>query len=1050
MTVIVSPFGPQGFCDNGTKAEVLPGIDCIVGTDRNWLGVWTVKDEKPYIEMATKISIVLSLVPRVTAARHGDRDIVILVYPEHILMIEFNDMWTHKLFTLPITSFEGFSCDEYSLMVQSYLYKEMTYLVMHQRTAFLTLINITRSITQIKKPNIRKKRNVDRKARTFNIGDLTFVLMTILGHESGILASLFRDIDYRYSVRFYELLMVNDELTILHQSDVLQGAPSHVYSNKNGAVVVSDTKAWFFPMPSKSVTVSELAHDSVFPVTQGPSRSIMLDLSSLSSKFLGSEITCSTPIDDKRQLLINDKGDSFLIYLDTSLSTTNVHVNEFRVLYLNKSTLASTVSLIGGNLFLAAALRSHSVIFRVLHRAPYVDILVTLANRLPVMKMDFIPKYYSSDIIIGRYHEISLVSSSKYLAKPTNSITVDLNADLLLLSEDEPLVHLISGDTLIQSYSSSLLVTNLNTEPNCNSKIRTSEKAWKFGETTFTVDKLTHLVLSSSVSNESVLLNDLDEVCDLTWHEGTKTAYLILWNGKLVTLRFDKENCRLYTEQLPFEGRSTIGCVSYDATQHLVVVVNDDGSIFQKYHRDHGFIASKLRQQKIEVSSFRLLTVDTSEPKVLYIIGARTVFRLAQVKQSYFVEPHHILETKVDILDLKVLMKPGLNEQEEGLVVLLSNGTLSSLVVNKEPPFTSYYPKRNIKTFIKLGDEFILSLESSITPNRSTGKIQEANCLVLLNQQTLRVLDTYVAQREDLYVDLCQVEFEQTKDHEYVVVVANFGTIAKMMPYFVIKNGKITAPQYFEVRLELNLKKPFLTAISCTKHQLFILGYLLLEVKLVKNEEGIKYWEVISIDRNVIGNGIASNDTLTAIAEESTGVLISKNSQPKFELIQLFRGLAEASAVVLLKSRPIMICGDSHGNVIGCTFNSSDHECTVVDPEADDEDDELSFAFSIGDRVNSLCVILEEPLCLLVGTSTGRIFKVQEVELEDTALLDELQNNVRNNRGFETVFTGWSYPNRDFDPLNTFHSDIFLTTEGLLVSDKLSLALTLYEVNTSQ
>lgn len=1050
MPLIVSHYGQPGFCDKGIKAELLPGLHCVVGFDRNYLGVWNLTNEKPFLELATRIPIDdRRFAPIVTTARHNDRDLVILSYSEELLLFTFSDMWSYKVFTIPINYIEGF-CMTRDPVLHTYVFRGMSYLVIFHQGGFLTLVNITLCLEPAKGDTAEKRRKATRRYRTVNVGDLTLQLMSVIGKGSNILAALVRDIDYYYRLRFYELLMEAETLPILFETNTFQDAPTHVYSHSDGAVVLSDTKAWFHAHPTNSLTVSKSAGDSSFPVTQNSPKTAVLDLSALSSRFLGSPVRCSTRIDEKRQLIINSEGETFIIYLDVTSESTNVEIVEFKVVYLNKSTDASSVTLLDGNVFLASSNYSQSLIFRVLQQAPFIDILLTISDHLSIMKIDTIPKSYSSDFLIGRNREISHISTSEYVAKPKISVAVSLDADRLSLTDDSSSIQLFAGNCFIENLSSSSLVVDLNVVSTISdSKDSDYEKVWSFGDTVFKLKRLQSLVLLSTLCVKKVVLTGMDEVSDLSYNKDSRTVHITLWNGFFLTIKFNDGTFTLFEERLPFEGHSSIACVNYDSEKYLVVVVHEDGRVFQKFFENDEYVGSNLICAKREESLFRISGARAGEKTALYIFGKRNVFRMTQIKQTYFLEPHHVLETEIEILDCKILLKP----EGEELAILFVNGILSTFAIVNEAPLISYYPKRSLNTFVKLGDDFVIALEYKSTPNQATGKIDVLNYLVLLDQQTLQVLDTYMAPAGDHYTDLCVLDSKTPKKDEYIVIVGNHcSSSLRKLPYFVIQNKQISSPQYFEVSAK-GLKDGFsIETIFSSNGRVFLLGFLVVEAILVTNKLGTKHWQILSVVNDIMGQAISGNSKFTAIADCSMGILVSKEGNHDYEMLSFSmdftpfdsNNFTMVTEIVLLKSKPVLIYGCGTGRVGGCTLDS---EGSIIDPK--DPDNVLSFSFTLDCPVKSICVVQESPLCLLIGATTGQIYKAQEVEEKYTPLLQEVLNQAPTSSQCQRTILRQNTAYTRVEPLNAFDSGILSGSEGLSELQKKKLALVLFDSNVS-
>lgn len=988
MTLFVTEQTGLESCKHACYAQVITGANCLVTADGSTIAVRTIADTQPhsFIESIIYLNLEDTISQMCTFPFQGKHSILALV-KDLVKAISVNDDHSHKSITIPIDVILGhLNALETGPIMMVYTAQGIDYLLLHRHSGFITIVNLSLVLPSNSNKPLQKRKTAsdNTKVKTFEIGEFTIILMTLTKNKNPLLAVLYRDVDFLYSLRYYRIEMHLDNVIVEKQMEVFQGAPTHIYSVNGGVVVVSDTKVWYFAAPTKQVILESSSGDSVFPVTFNKIQNVItLNASSLSKKLLGCKMNCSTAIDDKRQLVLLDRGDALLIYLDlNSLSAVDT-VAEFKIVDLLKATIASKVIHLLENVFFASSDLSRSVIFRILHKPPYIGILETLFDDLPILSILRIHHRYGAYLAIARggfaSGEVRIEPTVKS-AKHVKSVSLSPEATSFEIMRNTKSVwlKLCASNSLLDDFYSMDLIKIAKPKSMSNDQPKQPMSiTWRLNNNeTIYVSK--NLPIEIEYRSSKVVLCDFDQVSDIAWSKHERTTFFAsLWNGKIIQLEFDQLGGQVVWESdLPFTGSVSLVYKKASADIHVLFALSNDGSLLQMAFKKGRYLCSTLRQPSKTGNFFRISKAE--EYSSLFIYDAFEVFSLSQPENSIFFEPLSVLKSNNSIMFC--------DSGPDGPIVLFTGGMLSIFELASRGSSSSYLSSKLIKSLVTYLDQYILALELEERPNQSTGRVDYISRILLFDQSSLKLLDTYQADAKHSYADICVMDLKSIENQEPIIIVANSGVAAQqMLPTFRVKNGKLSKPEYYKMNGSFS-KISSVVKFACHNQRLTLVGSSITEVEL-DEVNNARSWNGATLSRSgsiYFGVDIAHNEKCTVFADVSRGLFVSGKFGTSYNPLHLDKPPHFVTAIALFKREPILIYGDSAGNVGGVSMDLKDAKqnggaiCGQKTKQL--------FARNVNGAINSICIVLETPLCFFVGTSTGKLFRFVDVTLSKLAL----------------------------------------------------------------
>lgn len=984
MRALVSDYIPLASCKFAKRARIASHDNCLVGADFETLKVWIFENELPYLSLKHEINCgepILQL-----AILHGDEcDLVVCLLEDSVTVVEIHEGSSHSITTIPIDYVLGhqkrIESDPY---MEIYRHDDIDYLLIYRFSGFVTLVNLSLKLETAPIVLRGKRKAPSRKERTFCMGEITVVLMAMLQTQTPVLAVLYRDVDFYYSLRYYDVSMSAIILEISRQMEIFKGAPTHIYAALGGVVVMSDSKVWYFPPPHLSASVENEAGDSIHPVSINYKENVVtLNYSALSARFLGSKITCSTSIDKYRQLVVTDKGDSILLYLQTRRSFSTIEVGAFKVVPLLRCTIASTITHIDENVFFASSAVSRSILFRIIPRAPFIDILQTLTNNSPILSVDSFSAGYSTSTVVARggfnSGEIHVLPSPCITASHCESVQVRSDIDSLELEEGDTVtvVKMFAGKTHTQNQH---FPTHAHLHVDASQEFA-SEKVkadrWEINEqeSLTLVDRTPVTLQYKGTSTHSIELPGFDQISDLLWQSGDMLdIFACLWNGKMVQIRISSTAAEIvHLLDLPYDGKTHLGKVDTEKDSYIIMALNSNGALFQAIYTSSEFTGSTCRKTKTADGSFRLSVNREIGYSSILVFDRCNIFQLVKPELCAFLEPRQILSTKEPVLDCKY------NSKQRNLFVLFSNGVLSHFHIDLKQHPVSYFSDKLVKSVIRVTKRYFVCLEIDHKANEATGSIDLRSQLKVLDAATLSVLDVYEAKDTENFIDVFRLPNSDSEDDILRIVAINSGSSTdQLLLVFRIEEGRFLAPHYYPMNGFFPVSTSILSATRF-KDRFVLVGTSTIDLRLIKTADSFA-WEGASMndfEGLFIGVDAGINSEITVLADANRGIHLVKIAEKTHGLLQLQYPPALLSSLKVFKKKNIIVYGDSIGNVGAIRIAQGESAASL--PFDHCKSVEQLFAANIDEPVNTITVICELPISLLVGTSSGRILKFQQV-----------------------------------------------------------------------
>ncbi|KAI5950486.1 hypothetical protein KGF57_004301 [Candida theae] len=206
-------------------------------------------------------------------------------------------------------------------------------------------------------------------------------------------AVLYKDISSAYYIRYLDWTGATLKLSVSRQLSSFEEDPTLIQpciQNPGGLIVYTSSSMFYFP-PEKFQHMSVVRETKdVFVSTKTHDAHLIVTLDRPGRGKYKMEYRCFEPIDTQRTLLTTSIGKTFLLFMDIQVSTGNsLVVNQVRFIDLDYTTIPISNGLhrLYGNTFFQASKTSKSVLFEVLPTRPNINILNTIEGNPPVIDL---------------------------------------------------------------------------------------------------------------------------------------------------------------------------------------------------------------------------------------------------------------------------------------------------------------------------------------------------------------------------------------------------------------------------------------------------------------------------------------------------------------------------------------------------------------------------------------------------------------------------------------------------------------------------------------
>ncbi|KAK6461452.1 hypothetical protein DFJ63DRAFT_314088 [Scheffersomyces coipomensis] len=300
---------------------------------------------------------------------------------------------------------------------------ETRYFVLHNFQGVLSLFIINEDY-DISPPKKKRSRSADVKLASvysISIGAIVVLKMEML--ENDILAVLYRDFNFTYSLRYYQIDIVKETITLIKNLDAFQVPPSYIIPTTHGGVLVlSSVSLFYFPGPnSRYLTLAETADASVTVSANVVTKDLLTDRPG--EDMIGLFVAFDA-IDDNRFLLTTNEGMTYLLYFDatTKNDTTYTVINHFQLITLGRTSSPNTNGLhhLTDSYFFQTSSSPSDILFQVNLERPFISILYSSEPRGPIIDM----KYISSDSREDRISKLLTLRGNRNHSTITDSLQI--------------------------------------------------------------------------------------------------------------------------------------------------------------------------------------------------------------------------------------------------------------------------------------------------------------------------------------------------------------------------------------------------------------------------------------------------------------------------------------------------------------------------------------------------------------------------------------------------------------------------------------------------
>ncbi|GEQ68212.1 hypothetical protein JCM33374_g1879 [Metschnikowia sp. JCM 33374] len=908
------------------------------------------------------------------------------------------------------------------------------YLVLYMYTGFVTIFAVhALSQGDTPAPDLAPSRKRNRKntprSKTFSIGNVVVSSMAVSTCTgTPVIAVLYRDIDFNFSLRYYTFSAHLNSFSMVRQMELFSGAPSRVMAVSTGFLVISDLKLWFFPYHGTTLSLADSVFDPSFPVSHNKLHNVVtLNLAANMAAYLGSRFESSTQIDPNRYLLVSNTGTTLLVYLDTNCTHSTTTVSQFQVVDLGKTTIASDLVHLEENVFYAGSQNSRSAVFRILPQSPFIDIVACVANSSPVLDMNISQHHHKKTLLLtrGGFHsgEVEVVLDSPFridrchvtrAAGPVVGFTRGTGPG-------SPFVFLqdASGNTVdALKYPSLENPPRPHIYPDVVSHPRPllvqgsyDKSCWKI-DNSRTIectqsDRMEITLKSERVTTISV--ENVHQVTSLDWHDnGTSLdVYIASWNGTLAHIRFTSSEASL-VGVVCTELQGKISLVRYPRceSQYSIVMLDGEGLIFQMPVSITS-ASGTCKQTWISESCQYLKAQQSSGTFRMSYTGSHGVLVYDSFSLFYL---HHAQDnSQLNLSKLHTFTYPlracGLTEEainSGSFLVLFVDGTFSHYSFkNRQGLNDSFNSNDLILSSVNVSGRHTVALQLESKPNMSTGQMETVPSLLLFDRQSLQLLHVYKPRQPSNFVAMTTMSGKYTlKNQSYVVVANSVEDPQEILKVFRVKSNKIEPVS--NISLSGMLPKSFsFSGISCNKNTVCVVGDVFLTFTLALSKDSkSEFWRgnvFTHDDTPFFAADVDGSDDFWVLADAVRGLFVACPSTLRLCSLSNPFSTSFATAVAVLRQSPIIIYGDSLGNIwaVKKTADWDNGASESANWTCDGFFDSL-FHANICEQINDIAVLSEDPITILFATVKGNVYRVQH--LKEYTLAGEYLEKVSEER----------------------------------------------------
>ena len=489
---------------------------------------------------------------------------------------------------------------------------------------FVQLVRINNDWTfnDVSESNKRSKRKLNQQhdlldTVSFTVGAIIVQDIQILhtpNNDKDIIAIYYRDFNVNISMRYYEIDVANNKFILNHQFEEFDDIPNTIITPLFGGIIaLTDNYIFYFPNPS--ITSLDIPDDNKDSNLSVNNHNLVITKRLISKNIHEfSAFNQVVVIDDKRILLINNRGETRILFINYNFrSSSSLEICSLSFIDLGKTTVPNSLHHLTENLFFASSKLSQSVLFRILPHEPFIDICQFMPSTPAVLdlqcdynrdgfleilscnggyesgeyrkfsnktcflniKIRFQSPVDASRTIVTGINDNELVSFQVYDNNDTKgcSFVVDCSSWSHKVEnsfgKDDVLISGIKyGDKSIQIKIDGVYVNN-----SLINKLTIKRAKAINNESYVILDEFNNLYLYDDVLLHTIKLESKSEVSDLDFSRISSQEYLILvsfWDGSYCIYQVSNNDYNLLTSEnlLPSGVSISSCCMVYDPELH--------------------------------------------------------------------------------------------------------------------------------------------------------------------------------------------------------------------------------------------------------------------------------------------------------------------------------------------------------------------------------------------------------------------------------------------------------------------------------------------------
>ncbi|WEJ95787.1 hypothetical protein PSN45_003314 [Yamadazyma tenuis] len=854
---------------------------------------------------------------------------------------------------------------------------------------------------------------------TSSIGGIVFQDIKIHQNtgSSKVFSVLYRDYNYAYSLRSYSLDINNKSISILRQFDEFNEAPTTLINPTNGGLLIL-TDSYIFYFPNPEITLLELSDNNADAnISCNSEECVITKRLTISGSTDISAFSYFTIIDERRILLVNNRGETYLLFFDSVKKSKSLfQVNSISFVKLGPTTVPINVLHITDNVFFVASKLSQSVLFKILTKEPYIDICQFVSSSPPVLDIQVQNNGNQIELFTcqggyesGEYRRISNRLSYLDFKKSFQCESKHSDISEFFRSDDEAIIRVYdpeiqkaqyfslnsnycyqhletkNTETILTKKDASGLLEVSQEEISLNGTVINKmgvSKVKAVNSTSFVVlDNENTFHVYSEVLIQSVKLKKSTEVSAMDVVNVFEREYLILicfWDGSYELYSVSDSEFELVREEKPSRNGVPISscCLVYDYHQKpgstWILLITSNNDLIQEF--------LDFRKNEIESSRSRIIHLDgipfkftKNQLNEVIIFNKKKIFGLYNDKTTNF-NRIFVLDTlnpRLDINDITFIGNKHLAISSNTDEVFIYS--VESFDSTKDVIFSNSFNIKSVK-IPRFKQALLLSSKNAFINEINDYRRNSYLQLVDLGQMKVISKVEFPETKPVELVDICIVptiglDSQSSGPGVYAIGLCNSTSPSEIIRIFQIKKGKLNELPMIKILGLSDISKytfQNIQLIDKNNNYYLVSGV----INFIIKPRSLHEWVVLPdcvhaspvfsvaasyFDRTLIfGDVVKGITTVNLKVDEQESIALDKDTTRTF----LETTFVTDVVSFVSEDGEIIFITDSTGNFTGITL-SSELENEGIEDNSDIKDFKEIISYNLGDSINLATLIPE-------------------------------------------------------------------------------------------